>query len=104
MNHLSEQQLSYLQELLDTQETATRIRARIHALDCSDEAEVADAMNTMECAELADIAAARVRMADQQYGMCIDCGDAIPYARLEANVTAKRCAPCQQVYESVRRN
>ncbi len=46
--------------------------------------------------ELRDIEAARERMANQTYGICIDCGDAVPYERLAAYPTAKRCVRCQQ--------
>ncbi len=45
--------------------------------------------------EVRDIAAAEQRIATGQYGMCIDCGGAIRYKRLDAYPTAKRCFPCQ---------
>lgn len=102
MNHLNAQQLRYLQELLDVQETSTRIRARLHILEQADDcdvADVSDARTLMELHELSDIEAARQRMAEEQYGICVDCGCPIDYARLEANVTAKRCLECQNVYE-----
>ena len=31
---------------------------------------------------------------------CIDCGQPIPFARLEAYPTAKRCLRCQQIREA----
>jgi len=45
--------------------------------------------------ELARIEAARARAADGRYGLCEDCGEAIPLGRLQANPTALRCAACQ---------
>jgi DnaK suppressor protein len=45
--------------------------------------------------ELAQIEAARGRAAEGSYGLCADCGEPIPGARLEVNPTALRCATCQ---------
>jgi RNA polymerase-binding protein DksA len=52
-----------------------------------------------DLAELRDIEAASVRLADGTYGTCIDCGDAIAPARLSAFPIAKRCTDCQASYE-----
>jgi DnaK suppressor protein len=49
--------------------------------------------------ELAQIEAALARIADGRYGVCIDCGEAIPPARLDANPAATRCTRCQQEIE-----
>ena len=53
--------------------------------------------------ELRDIDAARGRLAQGIYGTCVDCGLGIPYARLRAFPTAKRCLSCQQRHEQARR-
>ncbi len=45
--------------------------------------------------ELAQIEAARERAAEGNYGLCVDCGEPIPRARLRVNPTALRCADCQ---------
>ncbi len=50
-------------------------------------------------AEIRDIDAALLRIADGNYGVCIDCRDEIEAQRLEAYPTAKRCIPCQTTYE-----
>ena len=52
--------------------------------------------------ELRDIHAAQARLAAGTYGVCIDCGVAVPYARLVAYPTAKRCLGCQQIHEANR--
>lgn len=52
-----------------------------------------------DLAELRDIEAARARMADGSYGICVDCGEPIAPARLQAYPTAKRCTDCQTVHE-----
>ncbi|TXE01751.1 TraR/DksA family transcriptional regulator [Ralstonia pseudosolanacearum] len=49
--------------------------------------------------ELAQIDAARERMQEHRYGICIDCGEAIPFLRLQAQPTALRCLTCQAARE-----
>ena len=49
--------------------------------------------------EINDIDAAMTRMHSGVYGICIDCGTAVPFARLQAYPTAKRCEPCQRRHE-----
>jgi DnaK suppressor protein len=46
--------------------------------------------------ELALIEDALERVARQTYGICVDCGRAIPAARLEARPHAARCLECQR--------
>lgn len=50
-------------------------------------------------AEVRDIEAALLRIADLSYGECTDCGEPIALARLQVYPTAKRCITCQQRYE-----
>lgn len=49
--------------------------------------------------ELMAIEAARARMADGSYGVCMQCGSDIPFERLQAQPTALRCIACQSEYE-----
>ena len=49
--------------------------------------------------ELRDIDQARGRMADGSYGQCMDCGRDIPFERLKAQPSTKRCVNCQSAYE-----
>jgi RNA polymerase-binding transcription factor len=46
--------------------------------------------------ELRDIDAAKLRIRDGSFGVCIDCGGEIAFERLRAYPTAKRCRPCQE--------
>ncbi|HWR77664.1 MAG TPA: TraR/DksA family transcriptional regulator [Thiobacillus sp.] len=46
-----------------------------------------------------DIEAAFQRIKDGAYGVCIDCGDDVGFARLQAYPTAKRCIVCQEKRE-----
>lgn len=49
--------------------------------------------------ELQAIDAALLRIAKNEYGICIDCGGEIGYPRLKANPAAARCHDCQERYE-----
>ncbi|OZI60916.1 TraR/DksA family transcriptional regulator [Bordetella genomosp. 11] len=49
---------------------------------------------------LANVDRALARLAQDEYGICIDCQGAIPQARLFALPTAIRCAACQAVAEA----
>lgn len=50
-------------------------------------------------AELADVEGALRRVAAGSYGECLDCGDAIAAARLNAYPAATRCVSCQGAFE-----
>lgn len=120
MKHLTERQVDELSRSLAqrTRSLAARVREELAAsdqqhyrdiagsvTDTADEA-LAGALVDVDTAiidrhinELRDIEAARDRMTLKTYGTCIDCGDAVPYARLAAYPTAKRCVRCQQQRE-----
>ncbi len=49
--------------------------------------------------ELSRVDAALARAAEGHYGECIDCGEAIEPARLQAFPAAARCTECQQLAE-----
>jgi RNA polymerase-binding protein DksA len=49
--------------------------------------------------ELRELEAARARIAREEYGVCIGCGQEIGFARLLAQPTATRCLTCQAFYE-----
>lgn len=120
MKHLTERQVDELSRSLAqrTRSLAARVREELAAsdqqhyrdiagsvTDTADEA-LAGALVDVDTAiidrhinELRDIEAARARMTLKTYGTCIDCGDAVPYARLAAYPTAKRCVRCQQQRE-----
>ncbi|MBS1147051.1 MAG: conjugal transfer protein TraR [Proteobacteria bacterium] len=48
---------------------------------------------------LRDIELAFQRIKNGEYGVCIDCGDDVPFNRLQAYPSAKRCIVCQQKRE-----
>ena len=49
--------------------------------------------------ELRDVEAALGRISLGSYGTCVKCGGPILVERLAAFPTAKRCQPCQRMYE-----
>jgi DnaK suppressor protein len=49
--------------------------------------------------ELRELEAARRRIADGNYGLCVDCGADIPLERLRAQPGAARCIACQGRHE-----
>jgi DnaK suppressor protein len=49
--------------------------------------------------ELRDIEAARRRLEDGSYGICIDCGAEIGFERLHVEPEAARCIECQRRHE-----
>lgn len=49
---------------------------------------------------LREIERALQRVAEGSYGICVDCGEEIPYQRLLVRPTALRCASCQVAAES----
>jgi RNA polymerase-binding transcription factor DksA len=48
---------------------------------------------------LRDVTAARRRLRDGTYGVCVDCGSDIGFARLTVQPTAQRCLVCEARYE-----
>lgn len=53
--------------------------------------------------ELRSLEAARRRIADGVYGLCVDCGADIPLERLRAQPAAARCVACQSRHEKTYR-
>jgi len=52
--------------------------------------------------EMGHIEAAIARVDDDTFGYCLDCGEPIPEARLEAYPSAARCIDCQSRFEQAR--
>jgi len=66
-------------------------------------AEVVDALGNEARIEISKIAKALEQIKNHTYGVCTDCGETIPMARLEATPFADRCIRCATAAESVRR-
>ena len=66
-------------------------------------AEVVDALGNEARAEISRIAKALDQIKNRTYGVCVDCGETIPMARLEAYPFADRCIRCATAAEASRR-
>jgi DnaK suppressor protein len=66
-------------------------------------AEVVDALGNEARSEISKIAKALDQIKNRTYGICEDCGEAIPMARLEAYPFADRCIRCATAAEAGRR-
>lgn len=64
--------------------------------------DLANAEADRDAREVRDIIAAEERIANGQYGYCIECGVFIGLPRLEAYPTAKRCIQHQELREKTR--
>lgn len=49
--------------------------------------------------EMREVETTLKRLAELDFGDCIDCGGEIGFERLMAYPTARRCAPCQSLHE-----
>jgi len=52
-----------------------------------------------EIRQLRELDAAMARIDTDDFGVCAECGEAIPAARLKANPAALRCVNCQELHE-----
>lgn len=57
------------------------------------------AMVDRQVHEMREVEASLKRLAELNFGDCIDCGGEIGFARLMAYPTAQRCVQCQEVHE-----
>jgi len=63
-------------------------------------AEVVDALGNEVRIEISKIARALDQIKNDRYGVCVDCGESIPMARLRAYPFADRCIRCATAAES----
>jgi len=66
-------------------------------------AEVVDALGNEARIEISKIAKALDQIKNETYGVCVDCGETIPMARLTAHPFADRCIRCATAAESGRK-
>lgn len=121
MSHLSQQDRNAIQTALEAQRTSlistlkTALEESGHTQyaevlgrssgDSGDEAlavtlgDLSAARMDHEVRALQSLEAARKRFGEADFGLCADCGAAIPAPRLVANPAATRCVKCQEVFE-----
>ena len=93
--HLSAAQLARLRCLLVEEQVIQQTRA-VELQDPADlEPDLAELL-LVRCREALDEIADALRLIDHgAYGLCSDCGTAIPYERMEAVPATRRCVSCQ---------
>lgn len=123
MRDLSQEQIAQIERLLEERAQALRsdlqreAQSKENFIDIANEiaepgmtsfaslsVDVGHAEITRDINELKAIDEARQRIEDGSYGECIDCLTPIPFERLKVQVTALRCAPCQEVFEKTHAN
>lgn len=62
--------------------------------------EVDMVLSDLEAQELAAVALALTRAQHDDFGLCADCGAAIPFARLQLEPWALRCVSCESQREA----
>jgi RNA polymerase-binding protein DksA len=103
MSQIRDAMVKQRQELLSVvSSTQAQMAEKVGDLpDVSDRAsegfedELAVGLIAIEAAKLDDIEAAIQRIDDGSYGLCVDCGRAIPRKRLEVLPFARRCLTCE---------
>ncbi|WP_323761861.1 TraR/DksA family transcriptional regulator [Maricaulis sp.] len=98
------QLMALRQELLDLSDAARDDRkpveldqqsvGRLSRLDSMQVQEMAKAANARRAVEVRRIDAALARVDDDDYGWCVECGEAIEPARLALDPAVPRCAGC----------
>ncbi len=97
-----------LEEHRNGQSRSEAARAELERLREEDDAqsdeqrEFTQMMDSRETEELMAVDAALTRLAEGDYGACVQCGAGIPWKRLEAQPEAARCIDCQSALESAR--
>ena len=120
MTHLTAEQRQALASALKVRQQALEARLQTHQLGLSrvdyasellaqdddnapqraSERELDLALSDIELQELAAINRAQQRVHESDYGLCVDCGCAIPLQRLQIEPEALRCVDCQARLES----
>jgi DnaK suppressor protein len=80
-----------------------RLRGEPFDAGSIDEAAVAVSDVQRDAGELGEVIEALARIENGTYGMCVDCGSALPYLRLDAVPHARRCVRCESKVERAKR-
>lgn len=98
---LSAYQLAVLRSMLEEQrafrldQLAELHLPAPHGLLGTDDPEIFQSLSAGARAALRDVEAALQRLDEGRYGLCVDCGTAIPVERLEILPQTARCLACQ---------
>ncbi len=93
---------AHLEEALGIQpedRPATDGHGETEHLKVLEERSVLATIGSITRSSLDEVLAALERIDDGTYGDCLDCGNQIPFARLEVMPAARYCVSCQQRHE-----
>ena len=79
---------------LDTVALDQQAIGRLSRMDALQNQAMAKSMKVRRDNEEHALNQALTRLADGEFGFCVDCGDQIPAKRLELNLTTTRCVSC----------
>lgn len=74
-------------------------QGRLSRMDAMQGQAMAQAATARAKNQLKRIEAALGRLNEEGFGDCLDCGEQIPFARLQFDPTAQRCVDCAQAQE-----
>lgn len=101
---LQEERAKSLREMRDAEDELRELSAERES-ELEEEAQKARRMQALGTVDdrlserLAAIDEALDRLARGEYGLCVECGEPIPLARLEAVPSARRCVECAERVE-----
>ncbi len=115
---LTDQQLNELRSLLEERRNNLKLQleqseaatqpvtldqqsvGRVSRIDAIQQQQMAIAGKTQTAQLLRRIELAMKRIEDDEYGQCMQCGESIPFARLQVQPDASLCLACQSEAES----
>lgn len=96
---LQDQMAQNRANLEPAQKTAASVSQDDNARLANQMREVDTRLTALDADELARIDRALERMADGSYGLCGECGCAIPFQRLKAEPMTQHCVACKSRWE-----
>ena len=89
-----EEQSELSKEARDVVELDQQAVGRLSRMDAMQQQAMAEAQERIRNLDLTRIDMAIRRLADDEYGYCVDCDEEIPDARLAIDPMAERCVNC----------
>jgi DnaK suppressor protein len=119
MQHLTSEQRATLDQVLQERRRTLEVELAEHRQDLAalaptladraqnnsayppnaNDREVETALSTLDAVELAAVHRAQKHLHDDNFGICVDCTQAIPFARLLIEPEALRCVACASIFE-----
>ena len=105
VNLLTQQKHELTRLLQDTQKNSAPVTldqqsvGRVSRIDAIQQQQMAVANRDQAGIILKKISASLVRVANDEYGFCLECGEFIAYARLQVQAYAENCVGCQAMIE-----